>query len=79
MASRRAKFASAAEEWLRAHAANHPVTTQEFWDGLCRERPDLTTPSERRKTPRATCMRDVRKDAAFEVGNGHIALRKTTP
>ncbi len=43
--------------------------------GLSQSHPELTTPSERRKTPRATCMRDLRKDPAFAVGDGMIGLK----
>jgi hypothetical protein len=73
---RRAKFAIAAEEWLRKNAVEKAITTKEFWEGLSKAYPDLTTASEARKTPKATCMRDLRKDGAFEVGGGTIALRK---
>ncbi len=72
---RRSKFATAAEEWLRKHAQGKAVSTKEFWDGLSKELPELTTSSEERKTPKATCMRDLRKDPAFELGAGRIALR----
>jgi len=74
---RRAKFAVAAEDWLRKHAPSGTVTTADFWTGISKTNPELTTPSETRKTPKATCMRDVRKDGAFEVGGGRIGLRKT--
>jgi hypothetical protein len=73
---RRSRFAEPAETWLRKHAAGKPVSTKEFWDGLSKEHPALTTPSEGRKTPKATCMRDLRKDPAFELGDGRIRLRK---
>jgi len=43
---------------------------------LCKSRPDLTTPSEGRKTPKATCMRDVRNDPAFEVSGGKVTFRE---
>ena len=72
---RRSRFAEPAEAWLRKHSGGNPVSTKEFWDGLSKERPDLTTPSEGRRTPKATCMRDLRKDPAFELGGGKIALR----
>ena len=74
--SRRSKFAIVAEEWLRSNASGRAVSSKELWDALCALRPDLTSPSERRKTPRATCMRDLRLDDAFEVGNGKVALSK---
>ena len=32
------------------------LTTKRFWDGLSATYPDITTPSETRKTPRSTCM-----------------------
>ena len=71
---RRAKFAIAAEEWLRKNSPRNAVTTKQFWEGLSKAYPLLTTPSETRKTPKATCMRDLRKDGAFAVGDGMIAL-----
>lgn len=76
--SRRAKFAVAAEEWFAARAPVDSVSTNELWEGLCASHPALTSVTERRKTPRATCMRDVRNDPAFEVGNGRIKLRKAS-
>lgn len=72
---RRSRFAGPAEEWLRKHAHGKAVSTKEFWDGLCKAHPDLTTPSEGRKTPKATAMRDLRKDPAFELGGGQIQLK----
>jgi hypothetical protein len=72
---RRAKFAAVAEAWLRQNAPSGSVSTAEFWAGLSKANPELTTPSETRKTPKATCMRDVRKDGAFEIGGGRISLR----
>jgi len=72
---RRSRFAAAAEEWLRKNAAGKVLSTREFWEGLCAAYPELTTPSERRKTPKATCMRDLRKDPAFQLGAGKISLR----
>jgi hypothetical protein len=72
---RRAKFAIAAEEWFRKTATSHPVSTVELWSALCKSYPDLTTPSENRKTPKATFMRDIRQDPMFEVGGGKVKLR----
>lgn len=72
---RRSRFAAPAEDWLRRHSAGKQVSTKEFWDGLSKAHPDLTTPSEGRKTPKATCMRDLRKDPAFELGGGKIWLK----
>ena len=72
---RRSRFAEPAEKWLRKHAAGKAVSTKDFWDGLSKEHHDLTTPSEGRKTPKATCMRDLRKDPAFELGDGKISLK----
>lgn len=73
--ARRSRFAAPAEEWLRKHALGKAVSTREFWEGLSKARPDLTTPSAGRKTPKATCMRDLRKDPAFVLGAGIISLR----
>ncbi len=74
---RRSRFAEPAEKWLRKHAGGKAVTTKEFWDGLSKEHPDLTTPSEGRKTPKATCMRDLRKYSGFELGGGKLSLKKS--
>lgn len=76
--SRRAKFAIIAEEWLHRHSPSAAISTAEFWRGLCDAYPEMTAPSETRKTPRATCMRDVRKDPAFKVSDGKIALKGPT-
>ncbi len=73
---RRSKFAAAAEEWFRRHAPSRSISTKDFWIGLSRTYPELTTPSAGRKTPKATCMRDLRKDAAFEVGGGIIRFKR---
>lgn len=75
---RRSKFAIAAEEWLILNGAG-PVTTKELWEGLRRDRPDLTTPSQSRRTPRATCMRDLRCDQHFEVKGGRVELVPPIP
>lgn len=72
---RRSRFAEPAEKWLKEHTDGKAVSTRLFWDGLAAIRPDLTTPTENRKTPKATCMRDLRKDPVFVVGRGMIALR----
>ena len=53
-----------------------PLPFSQFWRELCDLHPDLTTPNEGRKTPRATCMRDLRYDSAFVVGGGKISLRE---
>jgi hypothetical protein len=73
---RRSRFAAAAEDWLRAHADSKEVSTEELWRGLEKQRPDLTNPTAERKTPRTTCMRDLRKDSAFIVGDRKVSLRK---
>lgn len=71
----RTKFAQAAEEWFRKTAPSQSVSTSDLWIALCKTHPDLTTASPTRKTPKATCMRDVRKDPAFEVGGGKVTFR----
>lgn len=73
---RRAKFAIAAEQWLAKHSPREPVKSAQLWSGLCEEYPALTSQTESRKTPKATCMRDLRKDPAFAVGGGEISLRR---
>lgn len=62
--ARGSKFAEAAFSWLKKHAPSKAVSTDELWAGLQKNHPDLTTPSEGRKTPRGTCMRDLRVDHA---------------
>lgn len=76
--ARRSRFAAAAEEWLRKHARNKAVTTDELWAGLSSTHPDLTSVTPERKTPRTTCMRDLRKDAAFIIGNRKVQLADAT-
>jgi hypothetical protein len=51
------------------------VSSDELWEGLSKSNPDLTTPSEKRKTPRTTCMRDLRKDDRFYVGDRRVAIK----
>lgn len=72
---RRSRFAIAAEEWLRENHPTTPISTKDLWFGLSAAYPELTRASERRKTPRATCMRDLRNDVAFVVGSGMIGVR----
>lgn len=72
---RRSKFAEAAEAWLKKHGHGRTVSSDDLWNGLCKENPELTAVSEKRKTPRTTCMRDLRKDPAFSVGDRKVSLR----
>jgi hypothetical protein len=72
--SRRSKFATAAEEWLQRNAKGKTVTTDDLWQGLISQHPELTTSTEQRKTPRTTCMRDLRKDPGFVVGDRKVRL-----
>jgi len=74
---RRSKFGQAAEDWFKTMARANPVSASELWSGLCQTRPDLTTPSAGRKTPKATCMRDLRADSAFRVHDGHVTYLGT--
>lgn len=67
------KFSDAAYSWMRDNG-KLKVSSDELWRGLQDDSPDLTAPSEHRKTPRATCMRDLRKDPRFEVRRGGIRL-----
>lgn len=69
------KFSNAAYDWMQKHKKRE-VSSDALWAGLCETNPDLTTPSEHRKTPRTTCMRDLRKDPRFEIGNRRISLAK---
>jgi hypothetical protein len=74
--ARRSRFAAAVEDWIRKTDPNRKFTTREIWEGLAKERPDLTAPSDTRRTPRATCMRDLRKDPAFSVSRGIVELTR---
>ena len=76
MASR---FVGPAEKWLRANARGRAVSTKVFWRGLQESDPELTKATPERKTPRTTCMRDLRNDSRFVVANGMIALRRSPP
>ena len=73
--ARRSKFADAAERWMKKHASGKTVSSDELWNGLIQSDPELCAASESRKTPRTTCMRDLRKDSRFEVGDRKIRLR----
>ncbi len=70
------RYADAAYTWLLQRAKTREVTTEELWRGLKSCRPDLTTTSETRKTPRTTLMRDLRKDVEkrFVIGNRRVIL-----
>jgi hypothetical protein len=74
--ARRSKFAEAAEAWMKDNAPGKAISTDDLWEGLSRAHPTLTTPAEHRKTPRTTCMRDLRKDGAFEIGARKVRLRQ---
>ena len=67
------KFGNAAFVWMKNNR-KHDISTDELWEGLQRNNPELTTPSEKRKTPRTTCMRDLRKDSRFRVGSRRVAI-----
>ena len=74
--ARRSRFATAAEEWLRRHAPGRTISTDELWTGLTKAHPALTAATPERKTPRTTCMRDLRKDPVFLVGDRKVSLRQ---
>jgi len=76
MMARRSKFADAAERWLKKHARGKTVSSDELWNGLVQSDPELCATSENRKTPRTTCMRDLRKDERFELGERKVRLRE---
>jgi hypothetical protein len=71
------RFADAAYEWLLAHAPPEGTTTKEMWEGLELTVPELTTPSDKRKTPYNTLIRDMRLDrfGRFEIDHGRVKLR----
>jgi hypothetical protein len=67
------RFGDAAFQWMRSQGLQS-TSSSALWDGLQVYSPELTATSERRKTPRATCMRDLRKDRRFSVEAGVISL-----
>jgi len=67
------RFSDATYVWL-IDRPTAVVTSAEVWNALVRLHPELTTPSESRKTPRTTCMRDLRNDSRFHVSKGRIRL-----
>jgi len=70
------RFSDAAFEWLTKKSPHSAVTSAVLWSGLCGDYPNLTTPSENRKTPRNTAMRDIRLDRKhrFVVSGKRVSL-----
>lgn len=70
------KMADAAYEWLKRHGGKEGASTDELWRGMQAAYPDLAAVSEKRKTPRTTLMRDLRKDRSkrFIVQNRRVRL-----
>jgi hypothetical protein len=73
------KLADAAYEWLKKYAGSDGVSSDDLWLGMQSRYPELTEVSDKRKTPRTTLMRDLRKDRLerFVVGNRRVKLRKS--
>lgn len=73
---RSSRFANAAFIWLMANSPSKAVSSEDLWKGLQKSDPTLTAVSDKRKTPRTTCMRDLRHDSQqrFIVNNRTIAL-----
>ena len=71
---RRSPFIDAAKEWFLKQEQRDAIATSEFWERFSKDYPDLTATSETRKTPRWTCMRDLRSDPGFEVRRGTVRL-----
>jgi len=71
------RLSDAAFEWLQRNAPSG-TTTGALWNGLQCDYPELTEPSEARKTPRNSLMRDMRYDATerFEVAKGLVRIRE---
>jgi hypothetical protein len=67
------KQSDAAFVWMQRNQCS-TVSSDELWIALRATRPDLTDTTPTRKTPRTTCMRDLRKDSRFAVGKGQISL-----
>ena len=71
--ARRSPFAIAVEAWFIA-SGSKSTSSADLWAFLEASHPEIALPSETRKTPRSTCMRDLRKDGSFEVSDGTIVF-----
>jgi hypothetical protein len=69
------KFGDATYSWM-THSGTQEVSSNDLWAALEHSHPELTTVSEKRKTPRTTMMRDLRADRRFVVSNRRITLAK---
>ena len=69
-------FADLAHKWLCEHAPDKKLSSKEFWAGMCATDPEMTTPTEKRKTPYNTLIRDMRQDSKrrFLVVGGFVSL-----
>lgn len=68
-------YSDAARDLMRAKKQLE-ISSRDLWSALEAERPELTTKTPTRKTPRRTAMRDIRKDQRFEWRAGMIVLKK---
>jgi hypothetical protein len=73
--AKRSPYAKLAEEYLKEKAPDIAIPTKHLWAGLRERDPALTEATPNRKTPRNTCMRDLRKDEAFILGKGKVRLK----
>lgn len=75
LVKKRSRFAIAAEQWFKQNAPDMVLPTADFWLRFSVAEPFLTAQSAMRKTPRWTCMRDLRNDGAFVVAKGKVSLK----
>jgi len=67
------RFSDAAFGWMQKERLA-VVSSTDLWNGLRTSHPLLTEATPARKTPRATCMRDIRNDVRFSVARGTVSL-----
>jgi transcriptional regulator of acetoin/glycerol metabolism len=67
------KFSDATYAWMK-RSKTRDISSDDLWAALQKSNPELTAVSEKRKTPRTTMMRDLRKDQRFVVGNRRVSL-----
>lgn len=67
------KFSNAVYELMKGRNIKE-ISSDDLWTALKTAHPELTAVTDRRKTPRTTMMRDLRKDSRFSVGGRRVSL-----
>ena len=71
--SKRSQFVDAAKA-VFAQEGISTLPTRTLWKNISEKYPELVATSEKRKTPRVTCFRDLRKAGDFVVVKGKVTL-----